>query len=83
MNATLASTYLYVTRARWGNLVHRIFYCFALATSTLVSAMLMVGSSAVVNKLTVMSIHTVIRITPFSVAICTSKGGMQADIIAD
>ncbi|KAK0555182.1 hypothetical protein OC846_001052 [Tilletia horrida] len=83
INAPHASTYLQVIRARWGNTAHRIFCCFALATNTLVSAMLIVGGSAVVNQLTGLSIYAVIWLTPLSVAIYTLTGGMRATLIAD
>ncbi|KAE8220752.1 hypothetical protein CF319_g5772 [Tilletia indica] len=82
-NAPHASTYLQVIRARWGNFAHRVFCCFAIATNTLVSAMLIVGGSAVVNQLTGLSIYAVIWITPLSVAIYTLTGGMRATLIAD
>ncbi|CAD6906933.1 unnamed protein product [Tilletia controversa] len=83
INAPFASTYLQIIRARWGNVAHRIFCCFALATNTLVSAMLIVGGSAVVTQLTGLSIYAVIWLTPLSVAIYTLTGGMRATLIAD
>ncbi|KAL9938387.1 hypothetical protein V8E36_003010 [Tilletia maclaganii] len=83
INAPFASTYLQVIRARWGNFAHRVFCVFALATNTLVSAMLIVGGSAVVNQLTGLSIYAVIWLTPLSVAIYTLTGGMRATLIAD
>ncbi|KAK0527832.1 hypothetical protein OC834_002077 [Tilletia horrida] len=82
-NAPFASTFLQVIRARWGKFAHRVFCCFALATNTLVSSMLIVGGSAVVNQLTGLSIYAVIWLTPLSVAIYTLTGGMRATLIAD
>lgn len=45
INAPFANTYLQVIKTRWGTAAHLSFLCFALATSALVSAQLLLGGS--------------------------------------
>ena len=45
INAPFANTYLQVIKTRWGTAAHLSFLCFAIATSALVSAQLLLGGS--------------------------------------
>lgn len=76
-------TFLEIIRVRFGNSAHKVFLGFALLTNMIVSAMLVLGGSAVVNSLT--GIDTIIAafLIPLGVMVYTFSGGLKATFIAD
>jgi Na+/proline symporter len=43
--------------SRWGGVAHKVFLCFCFLTNCIVSSMLLLGGSSVVNALTGMDIY--------------------------
>lgn len=78
-----AHTFLEIIRARYGNSSHKIFLIFALMTNMIVTAMLLLGGSAVVNGLTGMDISLAAFLIPVGVMIYTLVGGLKATFVAD
>lgn len=78
-----AHTFLEIIRARFGNGVHKVFLVFALMTNMIVTAMLLLGGSAVVNGLTGMNISIAAFLIPIGVMIYTVVGGLKATFTAD
>ena len=78
-----AHTFLEIIRARYGNGSHKIFLIFALMTNMIVTAMLLLGGSAVVNGLTGMDISLAAFLIPIGVMIYTLVGGLKATFVAD
>ncbi len=78
-----AHTFLEIIRARFGNGSHKIFLVFALMTNMIVTAMLLLGGSAVVNGLTGMDISLAAFLIPIGVMIYTLVGGLKATFVAD
>ncbi len=78
-----AHTFLEIIRARYGNGSHKVFLVFALMTNMIVTAMLLLGGSAVVNGLTGMDISIAAFLIPVGVMIYTLVGGLKATFVAD
>ena len=78
-----AHTFLEIIRARFGNGSHKVFLVFALLTNMIVTAMLLLGGSAVVNGLTGMDISLAAFLIPIGVMIYTLVGGLKATFVAD
>lgn len=78
-----AHTFLEIIRARYGNGGHKVFLTFALMTNMIVTAMLLLGGSAVINGLTGMDISLAAFLIPIGVIIYTLAGGLRATFIAD
>ena len=78
-----AHTFLEIIRARYGNTSHKVFLVFALMTNMLVTAMLLLGGSAVINGLTGMDISLAAFLIPIGVMIYTLVGGLKATFVAD
>ncbi|MCH7877004.1 MAG: sodium:solute symporter family protein [Thaumarchaeota archaeon] len=78
-----AHTFLEIIRARYGNGSHKVFLVFALMTNMIVTAMLLLGGSAVVNGLTGMDISLAAILIPIGVMIYTLVGGLKATFVAD
>ena len=78
-----AHTFLEIIRARFGNGSHKVFLVFALMTNMIVTAMLLLGGSAVVNGLTGMDISLAAFLIPIGVMIYTLVGGLKATFVAD
>ena len=78
-----AHTFLEIIRARYGNGSHKVFLVFALMTNMIVTAMLLLGGSAVVNGLTGMDISLAAILIPVGVMIYTLVGGLKATFVAD
>ena len=78
-----AHTFLEIIRARFGNGSHKVFLVFALMTNMIVTAMLLLGGSAVVNGLTGMDISIAAILIPIGVMIYTLVGGLKATFVAD
>lgn len=83
VNAPRAQTFLEVIRARWGNVAHIIFTCYALITSLLVSSMLVTGGAAVVTDLTGANQYAISMIISLPVAVYTLVGGLRSSLLAD
>ncbi|MGY5141897.1 MAG: sodium:solute symporter family protein [Nitrosopumilus sp.] len=78
-----AHTFLEIIRARFGDGSHKVFLVFALMTNMIVTAMLLLGGSAVVNGLTGMNISIAAFLIPIGVMIYTLVGGLKATFVAD
>ena len=78
-----AHTFLEIIRARYGDGSHKVFLVFALMTNMIVTAMLLLGGSAVVNGLTGMDISLAAFLIPIGVMIYTLVGGLKATFVAD
>ena len=78
-----AHTFLEIIRARYGGGAHKVFLVFALMTNMIVTAMLLLGGSAVVNGLTGMDISLAAFLIPVGVMIYTLVGGLKATFVAD
>lgn len=78
-----AHTFLEIIRARYGNGSHKVFLVFAMMTNMIVTAMLLLGGSAVVNGLTGMDISLAAFLIPVGVLIYTLVGGLKATFVAD
>ena len=78
-----AHTFLEIIHARYGRGSHKIFLVFALMTNMIVTAMLLLGGSAVVNGLTGMDISLAAFLIPIGVMIYTLVGGLKATFVAD
>jgi len=78
-----AHTFLEIIRARYGDSSHKVFLVFALMTNMIVTAMLLLGGSAVVNGLTGMDISLAAFLIPIGVMVYTLVGGLKATFVAD
>ena len=68
---------------RYGHNAHKVLLFFGLMTSTIVTAMLVLGSAAVVSALT--SVHTLVAafLIPIGVIIYTFSGRLKATFFTD
>jgi urea-proton symporter len=80
--APTCHTFLEIILARWGKPAHIIFTCFGLLTNMVVTSMLILGSSAVINALTGMNTDLASFLIPLGVIIYTVAGGLKATFIA-
>ncbi|KAF9813666.1 hypothetical protein IEO21_05437 [Rhodonia placenta] len=81
--APYCHTYLEIIHARYGNTAHFIFATFALATNLIVSSMLLLGGSAVVNAFTGMNIYAANFLIPVGVMAYVILGGLRATFLCD
>ncbi|XP_043688236.1 urea-proton symporter DUR3-like [Telopea speciosissima] len=77
-----AHTVCEVVKARWGTKAHIVFLCFCFMTNILVTAMLLLGGSAVVNALTGVNIYVASFLIPIGVIVYTLAGGLKATFLA-
>lgn len=56
----------------------QVFFCFALITNLIVSALLVLGGSAVINAVTGMNVYAASMLIPISVLLYTASGGLKA-----
>lgn len=68
--------------ARWGKTAHIVFLVFCFLTNIIVTAMLLLGGSAVVYALTGMSVYVSSFLIPLGIVIYTLAGGLKATFIA-
>lgn len=80
--APTAHTFLEIVRARWGTRAHLVFMFFGFLTNVLVSAMLLLGGSAVVAALTGVDTYISSLLIPATVVVYTLAGGLKATFIA-
>lgn len=66
-----AHTVCEIVRARWGTPAHLVFLTFCLLTNVIVTAMLLLGGSAVVNALTGVNVYAASFLIPLGVVVYT------------
>jgi len=77
-----AHTFLEIIKVRWGFTAHKVFMVFALMANIIVTAMLLLGGSAVVNSLTGMNLYASLFFIPVGVMTYTLVGGLKATFVA-
>ncbi|KAJ0242573.1 Urea-proton symporter DUR3 [Hirschfeldia incana] len=77
-----AHTVCEIVKARWGTATHIVFLVFCLTTNVVVTAMLLLGGSAVVNALTGVNIYAASFLIPIGVVVYTLAGGLKATFLA-
>ncbi|EMS63712.1 putative urea active transporter 1 [Triticum urartu] len=77
-----AHTVCEIVRARWGARAHLVFLAFCLATNVIVTAMLLLGGSAVVHALTGVNVYAASFLIPLGVIVYTLAGGLKATFLA-
>ena len=75
-------TALEVVHARWGTGPHLVFMAFMLITNIIVTSMLILGGSAVINALSGVDLTAAAFLIPFGVTIYTAQGGLMATFMA-
>lgn len=80
--APYAHTVCEIVRARWGSAAHIVFLAFCFLTNIIVTAMLLLGGSAVVNALTGVNIYAASFLIPLGVIVYTIAGGLKATFLA-
>lgn len=82
VKAPTAHTYLEFIDARWGRTSHKVFMVYAIATSIIVTSMLLLGGAAVVNALTGLDLNLASFLIPWGVILYTWAGGLKATFLA-
>ncbi|KAJ4951330.1 hypothetical protein NE237_028162 [Protea cynaroides] len=77
-----AHTVCEIVKARWGTPAHVVFLGFCFMTNIIVTAMLLLGGSAVVNALTGVNIYAASFLIPLGVIVYTLAGGLKATFLA-
>lgn len=77
-----AHTVCEIVKARWGTNAHIVFLTFCFLTNIIVTAMLLLGGSAVVNALTGVNIYAASFLIPLGVVVYTLAGGLKATFLA-
>ncbi|KAI4314577.1 hypothetical protein L6164_027469 [Bauhinia variegata] len=77
-----AHTVCEIVKARWGTAAHIVFLIFCFMTNIIVTAMLLLGGSAVVNALTGVNIYAASFLIPLGVIVYTLAGGLKATFLA-
>ncbi|CAK7328011.1 unnamed protein product [Dovyalis caffra] len=77
-----AHTVCEIVKARWGTPAHVVFLAFCFWTNIIVTAMLLLGGSAVVNALTGVNIYAASFLIPLGVIVYTLAGGLKATFLA-
>ncbi|XP_052210132.1 urea-proton symporter DUR3-like isoform X1 [Diospyros lotus] len=80
--APYAHTVCEIVKARWGTAAHLVFLVFCFLTNIIVTAMLLLGGSAVVNALTGVNIYAASFLIPLGVIVYTLAGGLKATFLA-
>lgn len=80
--APYAHTVCEIVKARWGTSAHIVFLFFCFLTNIIVTAMLLLGGSAVVNALTGVNIYAASFLIPLGVIVYTLAGGLKATFLA-
>ncbi|KAL7187923.1 hypothetical protein ACSBR1_037879 [Camellia fascicularis] len=80
--APYAHTVCEIVKARWGTAAHLLFLTFCFLTNIIVTAMLLLGGSAVVNALTGVNIYAASFLIPLGVIVYTLAGGLKATFLA-
>lgn len=82
LRAPTCHTFLEIIRARWGTAAHIVFGVFALLTNIIVTAMLILGGSAVVKAVTGVPTNVSAFLIPLGVILYTLAGGLKATFVA-
>ncbi|KAI5121046.1 hypothetical protein M0805_008622 [Coniferiporia weirii] len=82
-NANGARTFLEIVKARFGTPAHLMFLFYALFTSLMVSAILLLGGSASISALTGMDIRAATMLLPVGVIAFVIVGGLRSTFISD
>ncbi|XP_059663113.1 urea-proton symporter DUR3 isoform X2 [Cornus florida] len=82
MELAVLSGTLVVPQSRWGTAAHLVFLSFCFLTNIIVTAMLLLGGSAVVNALTGVNIYAASFLIPLGVIVYTLAGGLKATFLA-
>ncbi|KHN42868.1 urea-proton symporter DUR3 [Glycine soja] len=77
-----AHTVCEIVKARWGTSAHIVFLIFCFLTNIIVTAMLLLGGSAVVNALTGVNLYAASFLIPLGVIVYTLAGGLKATFLA-
>ncbi|KAL8063830.1 hypothetical protein ABFX02_01G052400 [Erythranthe guttata] len=77
-----AHTVCEIVKARWGTHAHIVFLTFCFMTNVIVTAMLLLGGSAVVTALTGVNIYAASFLIPLGVIVYTLAGGLKATFLA-
>ncbi|XP_044503573.1 urea-proton symporter DUR3-like [Mangifera indica] len=77
-----AHTVCEIVKARWGTAAHFVFLGFCFLTNIIVTALLLLGGSAVVNALTGVNIYAASFLIPLGVIVYTLAGGLKATFLA-
>ncbi|KNA22314.1 hypothetical protein SOVF_035540 [Spinacia oleracea] len=77
-----AHTVCEIVKARWGTAAHMTFLIFCFFTNIIVTAMLLLGGSAVVNALTGVNLYAASFLIPLGVVVYTLAGGLKATFLA-
>jgi len=80
--ASNAHTFLEMVDVRWGKVAHIVFTVFAFMTNVLVSSMLLLGGTSVMNAVAGTNIHAMGMVFPVTVIAYTSFGGLKATFFA-
>ncbi|GMQ03936.1 hypothetical protein CsSME_00049540 [Camellia sinensis var. sinensis] len=80
--APYAHTICEIVKARWGTAAHLVFLTFCFLTNIIVTAMLLLGGSAVVNALTGVNINAASFLIPLGVIVYTLAGGLKATFLS-
>nr|AGS56986.1 solute:sodium symporter [Salicornia europaea] len=80
--APYAHTVCEIVKARWGTTAHITFLVFCFLTNIIVTAMLLLGGSAVVNALTGVDLYASSFLIPLGIVIYTLAGGLEATFLA-
>lgn len=80
--APSAHTVCEIVKARWGFAAHMVFLTYCFVTNIIVTAMLLLGGSAVVKALTGMDIYAASFLIPLGVIVYTLHGGLKATFLA-
>mmetsp|Transcript_3555 Transcript_3555/g.10340 ORF Transcript_3555/g.10340 Transcript_3555/m.10340 type:complete len:694 (-) Transcript_3555:691-2772(-) len=80
--APKAHTILEIVRARWGTGAHIVFSFFCVLTNCIVTGMLLLGGSAVINALTGMNIYAAAFLIPIGIIMYTAIGGLKATFMS-
>ncbi|KAK7407040.1 hypothetical protein VNO78_08680 [Psophocarpus tetragonolobus] len=80
--APQAHTVCEIVKARWGTSAHIVFLIFCFLTNIIVTAMLLLGGSAVVNALTGVNLYAASFLIPLGVIVYTLAGGLKATFLA-
>ncbi|KAF8622309.1 hypothetical protein AX15_007118 [Amanita polypyramis BW_CC] len=83
LNAPYAHTWLEIVGVRWGRVAHIVFMFFGFSTNIIVSAMLVLGGSAIVTNLTGMNTIAAVFLIPVGVALYVIVGGMRSTLLCD
>ncbi|EER96500.1 hypothetical protein BDA96_02G164400 [Sorghum bicolor] len=76
-----AHTVCEIVRARWGRAAHAVFLVFCLMTNVIVTAMLLLGGSAVANALKGINVYAASFLIPLGVVVYTLAGGLKATFL--